>query len=169
MSDFEPPDFGFIAEKTLADADTVIRNIAFFPDISLRDFQQRYSAAGADENQLVEKLSTAMQRVNTELMNPASTDTELDWVSQQQQRGFCSLAAVPALQYGHCSEKIHQYNTAVYAYAKAQLLERADDDEPRSGHLNQPELKKTADEYQQESREALRLLMDKPRCTIELL
>lgn len=166
----------FIANKSTDDGTTVIENFKFFPPIHLLDFQQRYRLdAGTAESRQIHNLMTAMQSVNDELLNPNSTDTGESWVDTQLALGYCSLDHVPTLRYGSCKQKIQQYRTAVYAHAKALLMERSRDADSRlSGTRGDDmersrDIEKTADEYMQESREALRALMDKSRCTIELL
>ena len=166
----------FIASKSFDDGTTVISNFNFFPSIHLLDFQQRYRLdAGTAASRQIHALMTAMQSINDELLNPNSTDTGESWVDMNIARGYCSLEQVPTLYYGACKQLMQQYQTSVYAYAKALLMERARDTDSRLSGTRADDLErsrdidKTADEYRQESREALRALMGKPRCTIELL
>lgn len=173
-SELTPP--VFVARKSVDDGTTIISNWQFFPDLHLLDFQQRYNVdAGIEEARQIQALTTAMQSVNDELLNPNAQDSGVSWVEEQQALGYCTLDQVPALHYGSCTQKPHQYRTAIYAHAKALLIERhRDTDSKRSGFRSQDMerteyLEKTADEYFQESREAIRALMGKSRCTIELL
>lgn len=166
----------FIARKSTDDGTTVIDNFPFFPPIQLRDFQQRYKLdSGTAEERQIHNLITAMQSVNDELFNPNSMDSGVSWVDTQLALGYCTLERVPSIHYGDCLQKVQQYQTAVYAHAKSLLMERHRDTDSRlSGSKaddmeRSREMEKTADEYMQESREAIRALMGKSRCTIELL
>ena len=172
MQEYKIPKIsGFITEKTQASGTTLINNIHFFPDIYLLDFQQRYKLDnGTAEERQINALQTAMMEVNEELMNPNARDCGIDWVNEQLNLGYCHLDAVPALKYGACSAKLHHYRTAIYARAKAELLERSPDvDTTRSGHDRADKLEETADKYLAEGRVALRQLMDKPRMTVDLI
>jgi hypothetical protein len=166
----------FIARKSTDDGTTVIDNFHFFPNIHLLDFQKRYRVdSGTAEERQIHNLTTAMQSVNDELFHPNSMDNGVSWVENQLALGYCTLDQVPTIPYGKCKQKVQQYQTAVYAHAKALLLERHRDTDSRlSGNKmddmeRSRDIEKTADEYLQESREAIRALMDKSRCTIELL
>lgn len=174
MADPAPP--VFVARKSVDDGTTVISNFQFFPDIQLLDFQQRYNVnAGTAEERQVQAMVTAMQSVNDELLDPNAQDSGVSWVEEQLALGYCTLDQVPSIRYGTCNQKPTQYRTTVYAHAKALLVEKhRDTDSKRSGNRMEDmerseHLEKTADDYFQESREAIRALMDKPRCTIELL
>lgn len=170
----EPP--VFTADKSMDDGSTIIKNLEFFPNIKLLDFQQCYRLnAGTEEERQVHNLRIAMQSVNNELLNPNSTDADINWVQQQQEAGFNHLANIPSQLYGENRQKVEQYLTAIYAHAKGLLLERHRDiDSARvtskgREHEDNDTLEKTSDEYFQESREAIRALMGKSRCTIELI
>lgn len=174
MTELTPP--VFIARKSVDDGNTIIDNFHFFPPLNLLDFQQRYNVdAGTEENRQIQALTTAMQSVNDELLASSAQDSGVSWVAEKMALGYCTLEAVPSLRYGQCTEKVMQYSTAVYAHAKARLVERhRDTDSKRSGYRSQDMerteyLENTANAYFQESRESIRALMDKPRCTIELL
>lgn len=166
------PPFPTLAQKGQDNTGQVtLPNMEFFPAISLRDFQERYRVNnGQAETRQIQTLQQAMQRINRELLDDAATEDGVSWVCQQVRNGFYTLETVPANQYGGCSEKVMQYRTAIYAHAKARLTERYRDTQTtRTGHDRADDMDLTVDDYDQESREALRQLMGKRRCTIDLI
>jgi hypothetical protein len=170
-ADLTPP-FSTVAQKGQDSTGQVtLPNMEFFPDIALRDFQSRYRVDnGAGEDRQIQALQQAMTRINRELLDDSAMEEGTNWVCQQVRNGFFSLETVPANHYGDCNEKVMQYRTAVYAHAKARLVERYRDTQTtRLGHDRADDLELTADDYDQESREAVRQLLGKPRCTIELV
>ena len=81
-----------------------------------------------------------------------------------------TLAEVPATAYGGVSEKVTLYETAVYARARAVLLETTRDyDSTKSGHDKADALEDTADDWFRQSNEALARLTGRPRMVVELI
>lgn len=175
-SDPGTPAAPFVAQKSQDRTGITLPNMEFFPAIDLLDFQTKYrvNASHSVERQ-VEALQQAMIKTNAELLSDAAMASGVSWTCQQVRAGYYSLDAVPAIQYGGLSEKVELYLAAVYAKAKQVLVERyRDTDTTRSGHQTAgfDKDKAVSDliaDYEQESREKLRLLMGKPRCTIELI
>lgn len=170
-ADLTPP-FPTVAQKGQdSTGQVILPNMDFFPDISLRDFQERYRVNnGQSETRQMQALQRAMQRINRELLDDDAMEEGGNWVCQQVKKGFYTLETVPSNHYGGCSEKVMQYRTAIYAHAKARLTERYRDTQTtRTGHDRADDMDLTVDDYDQESREALRQLMGKPRCTIDLI
>lgn len=166
------PPFPTVAQKGQdSTGQVVLPNMEFFPDIHLRDFQERYRVNnGQGESRQIQMLQQAMQRINRELLDDDAMEEGGNWVCQQVRKGFFTLESVPSVQYGDCTEKLMQYRTAIYAHAKARLIERYRDTQTtRPGHDRADDMELTVDDYDQESREALRQLLGKPRCTIDLI
>lgn len=160
----------FIAQKGKdTKGEIVLANMEFFPNVPLLDFQERYKVDnGHSEERQIQNLQNAMQRINRQLLDDMATESGTNWVCEKVRLGYFTLESVPAFQYGECSEKVTQYFTAIYALAKSKLVKKhRDTDTTRHGHDHADELEKTADDYLTESREALRLLMDKSRVTID--
>ncbi len=164
--DITPPNF--VAQAGQDETATVIPNLSFYPDIELLHFQK---TTRVDETHLPERqihaLKTALREVNQDLqtwrntlyaLNPAPT--KLD-----ETKGDIYGEGDAAEH-----EKVSDYLTAVYAKAKAKLIEKYRDyDTTKSGRMQDDEKIPNADEYHQESREAVRRIMGTDRCTVELI
>jgi hypothetical protein len=173
MGHQEPLTPPFTAQKGQDDHDAIVlANMDFFPDIHLRDFQTRYKVDNSHgEDKQIQSLQNAMHRINKQLLDDMATEKRTNWVCEQVRKGYLTLDKVPSMHYGNCSEKVSQYLTAIYALAKANLVSKYRDIDTtrRHGQEKAAELESTEDDYRQESRESLRLLMDKPRVTIDLI
>jgi len=161
----QPPNF--IAQAGNS-ADSTIPNIAFYPSISLLDFQKisRIDKTHADERQ-IDVLKTALREVNHDLKKWRETLTKLTPAPSK-------LSETKGDVYGEGTsaehEKVSDYKTAVYALAKGKLTEKYRDyDTTKSGRYRSETLEINADEYFQESREAIRRIIGKPRATIVLI
>ena len=155
----------FVAQAGQDEENTVIANLAFYPDILLLHFQQSYRV---DETHLPERqihaLKTALREVNQDLQTWRKTLTPPPQ----------TLEETPGDVYGTGEnaehEKVSDYLTAVYAKAKAKLIERYRDyDTTKAGRDRDEDIIPNADEYHQESREAVRRILGTGRMTVELL
>ena len=139
------------------DTDTIIENNGFFPDLSVIYFKKRFRITVAELDVICQNLESAMYEKNAELR---------DWVCTQQRQGWQDLESL-LVQY---PEYKHYYNTAVYAYAKALLLQQhRDKDTTLSGHHRADDLSETAEDYFDQSRKNINLLIGKPDIWAELL
>lgn len=109
-ADLTPP-FPTVAQKGQdSTGQVILPNMDFFPDISLRDFQERYRVNnGQSETRQMQALQRAMQRINRELLDDDAMEEGGNWVCQQVKKGFYTLETVPSNHYGGCSEKVMQY------------------------------------------------------------
>lgn len=143
--------------------DTIIANDGWFPDLDTADFKSHTAHGdtfGAER--LAAALTGAMIEINTVLR---------DW---RAATGAARLADVPAPVYGTAaaaqSEKIILYRAAVFARARAQLLDTTRDyDTTRDGHTQADKLEDNAATWMQISHESLSRLMDRPRAVVELI
>lgn len=170
----------FIATGQQDDGQLTVPNHAFFPSISLLEFQQRYNVNDKTPvPKQLDALRTAIGWVNSDLFDPDALDqpagiddTIKSWVEIQQQYGYESLSDVPDLPHGN-AEQI--YLTAVHSKAKAELLDDNQDvDQTRSGtRADEVDFATSIDRQREnhltQARESIRALMNKPRCTIELI
>lgn len=147
----------FVATQA-RDQDTVILgNHPFFPNIALLDFQERYgmdAGAGIEAKQ-IQALQVAISKINHELImgNPS-------WLDQQQARDFNYLNEIDLKSAGSCQNPQFLYFTAVYAEAKAYLIESEINHDSQKRELDFIERMtvKVAD-YRTQSLDALNMLL----------
>ena len=141
----------------------IVTNDGFYPDIQVDDFIEKNRTQDTiADGRLLQVLTTAMMDVNRELKN---------WQAQQTLAGYTTLNDVPAIQYGNLSELVHLYTVAVYARAKAWLLEKwRDIDTTRpDGNKRANEFENTVNDYEQEARNAISAIMGQNMITVELI
>ena len=150
---------GFIATNSPATAAEQVINNGFFPDVDPALFRtvmrvdQTVTPARA-----VRALQDAMIAVNKELHT---------W---QLDAKVPSLSDIPSESYGDKSRLEHLYRTALFARAKALLVESYRDyDSTKSGHDRADAMETRVDDYLRQSREAIRNLLGVPRMTVELI
>lgn len=139
--------------------DQTIVNDGWFPDLSVSAMQAETGLGNTPgTDRIVAAIRAAMIEINSGLAT---------WRAGQVAD---TLAAVPATSYGDISEKVILYQTAVYARARAQLLDTTRDyDSTKDGHDRADALEATADDYMRQSNEALSRLMGRPRMVVELI
>lgn len=143
-------------------AENTVANNGFFPNLSLNDFKKNYSV----DNPIAD--DSARNAVVNAMID--SNRLLALWHAEQIKAGHLTLAAVPAQQYGDVSEKTMLYQRAVYFRAKADLVgQYRDYDTTARGHDRADEMEPKADDYRQQSHEALSALMDEPRAVVELI
>ncbi|MDR3429028.1 head completion/stabilization protein [Silvimonas sp.] len=101
----------------------------------------------------------------------ASVNDELSaWRLRQISLGYPVLADVPAETVSEQSVLLQRYQRAVFATAKADLIERyADYDASGKGQKDTLELTPQIDQLRRDARFAIRAILNERHCTIELL
>lgn len=147
----------FIGQNTQDDS-TVLDNESFYPSISVRDFQTRFSVDNSFElDRQIHCLQLAISRTNNELT---------EWSCEQVRQGFNTLEDVPSPQQGNCSEKVMHYHNAVYVHAMSLLTRRYMAAADSTGKAAKPDtinggllLEHTADDYERQRWESLQMVM----------
>ncbi|MGH1593325.1 head completion/stabilization protein [Yersinia proxima] len=94
--------------------DATLKNVGFWPDLSLKEFQvQRTIPADVDAGTVAQALLTAAGEVNSDL---ASVE------AKHHANGYSHAAEVPGVSIDAENLLCAQYKKAVYARAKADLL-----------------------------------------------
>lgn len=92
------------------------------------------------------------------------------WAAVHQDAGIDSLAAVPALAINGVSVHVRRFMRAVYAYAKANLVERyADSDATGRTERGEEGRRTQAEEYRRDGLHAVRDILGVARMTSELI
>lgn len=140
----------------------ILSNRSFWPDIAIDDFRSATRQADTiTDARVTHALITAMIRVNGELAA---------WRLQRQNEGLISLDQVPGDDYNGVRALVHHYHTAVYAEAKAQLIEYYKDAGTTEEGLKRfIQFTDPVDAYRREARTAIRAILGKSRATIELI
>lgn len=139
--------------------DQTVSNNGWYPDLSAADFK---SETGHGDVFGADRVAAAIQAAMIEINAGIA-----DWRAQQT---AATLADIPAPLYGSESEKIILYRQAVFARARGWLLRQTRDyDSTKDGHAKSEALEATAEDYQQQSTEALARLTGRPRTVVELI
>lgn len=143
-------------------SDQTVGNIPFFPPVAVADFRNAVRATDTvTDERVVHALRRAIVDTNRELRA---------WRAAKQAAGFESLAEIPSDDYDGISELTHHYLTAVYAFAKAQIIERFNDvDTTEEGLKRFIGFSSGHEAYLREAREAIRNILDEPHLTVELI
>lgn len=139
-----------------------IVNDGFFPDVDPADMRQMMRLDGTVTN----------ERMNHSLIESiASANRELGvWKATQIAAGYTTLAAVPAPQLAEISTLLHYYKRAVYALAKANLIERYRDfDSTNAGNQKADQLENPIDDLRRDARWAINDIIGISRTTVELI
>ncbi|MGE2433696.1 head completion/stabilization protein [Morganella morganii] len=152
----------FTSDKTTDIADETLSSGDFFPDISLRHYQQSVLTDGKiTTERLRHALVNAMIEVNRELSV---------WKRSQIAAGFTSLEAVPSDHINNDSELILLYRRAVYSGAKATLTERyRDTDTTDSGEKKAAALSETVDDLWRDMQWAIQRIKGESHNICELI
>lgn len=142
-----------------ADDAAPVVNDGFYPDLDPDDFKAQ---TGLSDVFRPERLRAVLQSAMIEVNASIAA-----WrIGQTAAR----LADVPSPHYGDTTEKVLLYTQAVFARARAQLLRTTRDyDSTKDGHDRADDLGKVAEDYQQQSTEALARLTGRPRMVVELI
>lgn len=152
---------GFVATAPTADQHTIHSGV-WYPPIVLAEVRAVLRLDGTvTDARLSECLALAM----------SSVEDELDaWQQQQEALGRASLAEVPSKVIGDTSRLVLLYQRAVYATAKAELIERYRDfDSTDAGQRRAEAMELSVDDYRRQARYAIRDILGRPRATVELL
>lgn len=152
---------GFVANDPQTD-ESSIKNNAFYPEIDPDECRDHMRIdQGVTARRLRAALVIAIGTVNNELRG---------WQLEQEALGYLVLADVPGEKIDGVSQNIHLYKQAVYCEAKASLTERYRDyDSTKSGHDKADEHEQAIDDYRRDAIIALRTIMGRSRCQVELL
>lgn len=152
----------FTSDKTTDIPDETLNSGDFFPDISLRHYQQSVLTDGkVTTERLRHALVNAMIEVNRELS---------EWKQLQIAAGFTSLEAVPADHINNDSELMLLYRRAVYSEAKANLTERyRDTDTTDSGEKKAAALGETTDDLRRDVQWAIQRIKGESHNICELI
>lgn len=152
----------FTSDKTTDVPDETLSSGDFFPDISLRHYQQSMLTDGkVTTERLRHALVNAITEVNRELAG---------WKRSQTAAGFASLAVVPADHINNDSELILLYRRAVYSEAKANLTERyRDTDTTGSGEKKAAALGETVDDLRRDVQWAIQRIKGESHNICELI
>ncbi len=144
-------------------ANPTLANLPFYPDLQVEQFRAVTRTQDSVTDKRVEQaLRTAMIDTNRELTQ---------WCKKQEKNGHQTLDDVPSLTYGAASELNHQYHAAVYAQAKATLLEQYRDIDTNGpkGEARAGAFESGRDGYLREAREAIRNILGRSHLTVELI
>ncbi len=152
----------FTSDKTTDIADETLSSGDFFPDISLRHYQQSVLTNGkVTTERLRHALVNAMIEINRELS---------DWKQSQTATGFISMSAIPADHISNESELVLLYRRAVYSGAKATLTERyRDTDTTDSGEKKAAALSETVDDLWRDMQWAIQRIKGESHNICELI
>ncbi len=160
----------------IANAPPVVRttppdNPAPLGTLSVREFWPVIDLAKLREAIALDGSVTAARITHAATDALASVIDELTaWSIDQQAAGHDTLASVPAIAINGASVQISRFERAVYAYAKANLIERyADADATGRAERGEPGRRLQADEYRRDGLHALRDILGVSRMTSELI
>ena len=139
-----------------------LSNSAFFPDIELKEFMDMYRIPGDFNTDMVtEQAYLAMADINLQLNS---------WRDTQINAGFATLADAPAEQIGSTSHKVRLYKQAVFCLAKAKLLtDFATVFRKAEAENLGKEAPEREEKLMEQSNQAVRGIIDKPRITSALI
>lgn len=140
--------------------ETLIKNSAFFPDISLTAFRNQMRLDGTvTDDRLKESVIEAMIAVNEELQEWQASHTE-----------YHQLEDLPAMEVHGESVLIYRYKRAVFCLALANLYERyLAYDSSKEGEKKSDLLKGSVDELRRDARFAINDLLKRHRVDAELI
>lgn len=152
----------FTSDKTTDIPDETLSSGDFFPDISLRHYQQSVLTDGkVTTERLQHALVNAMIEINRELSG---------WKQSQIAAGFMSMAAIPVNHISNESELVLLYRRAVYSGAKADLTERyRDTDTTDSGEKKAAALGETVDDLRRDVQWAIQRIRGESHNICELI
>lgn len=143
-------------------AQDVIKNTFFWPDIRPEDYRASMRTDGTvTPERLRRALLTAISEVNADLYT---------FREKQMARGLETLEQVPAEKVDGESERVRLYQSAVFNWAKAVLIERYRDfDSSAEGNKKADELEVSLGDVWRDVRWAISRLRDLPHMTVELI
>lgn len=150
----------FVAAAPASDADLVIPNLPFFPQITVGEVRDAIRVDGTvTAPRFRAELLAAMFAVNHELAG---------WRAEQMAKGYATLTDIPDDSVGNEHRLEHLYRRAIHHALKAALLEKyRDTDTTRNG--KESTITEQIDEILRDMRWAIRDLIGIKRATVELL
>jgi hypothetical protein len=141
---------------------TIVTNDGWFPDIALGDFRE--------EMRIRDSVTVPRQRKAVRDAIIAVSNDLVDWAAKQVAAGHASLAAVPAPRVDGESRLALSYRSAVFARAKADLVERYRDiDITDSGNRRAEDLDASIGELRRDAIHAVRDILGVTRTTVDLI
>lgn len=142
---------------------TTITNDGFWPDIDVGDFERlRGTPYAQDDERIANAVLSAVASVNLQLLK-LKTHFEAEGIRQAQ-----DIVATPSID--GKNHVVIQYQTAVFAKAKADLLpDFATVHQKKEGDLLAERLAETKNELLAESERIVRNLLGKTRVTVDLI
>ena len=153
---------GSIVPAPGAEDATIVTNDGWFPDIALADFRAEMRI----------RESVTVQRQRKAIIDAViATGNDLQaWAAAQLATGYAKLEAVPSPAIGGQSRLLHCYRTAVFARAKADLVERYRDiDITGDGNRRAEDLDPTIGELRRDATHAVRDILGRTRTCVELI
>lgn len=156
MSDF------VVAGNESAPAGESLANNGFWPSIDPADFRATTRVDSTiTEERVAGALSAAMIEANDRLK---------DWQSEQVEEGHAEAGDVPEPSHRPQGSTVTLYKRAVYALAKANLIERYRDYDSAPAENDRAEdIANTIDDYRRDAAWAIRDIVGRPRATVELI
>jgi hypothetical protein len=144
------------------DDTTIVTNDGWFPPIALGDFRE--------EMRIRDSVTVPRQRKAVRDAIIAIGNDLADWAAKQVVAGYASLAAVPAPRIDGESRLELSYRSAIYAHAKAALVERYRDiDITDSGNRRAEDLEPSVGELRRDAIHAVRDILGVTRTAVELI
>lgn len=143
-------------------AGQTISNSQFWPAISIDEFRATTRLQDTiTDGRVQQALTESMLSANRELTA---------WRDSQLTLGYAELGSVPAERIGEKTALEHHYLSAIYAQAKARLMEQYRDiDTTVDGKHRAAEFEGTIESWRRTARESIRALLGAQRATIELI
>ncbi|MBB1625173.1 head completion/stabilization protein [Achromobacter sp. UMC71] len=143
-------------------ANDTITNDGFWPDVKVSAARKTLRLDGTVTD---ERVRHALIAAIIEVARDVTA-----WRLLRQAEGFATLSAVPGPKVDGASVAEHSYLRAVYAYTKADLVERmADFDLTGAGQKKAEWLDATPDEQRRNAAWAIAALVGRSRCTVDLV
>lgn len=140
----------------------IIANSPFWPAIAVDEFRATTRLQDTiTDGRVIQALTESLLSTNRELAA---------WRDIQIALGYTELGSVPAERIGDKTALEHHYLSAIYAQAKARLMEQYRDiDTTVDGKHRAAEFEGTIESWRRTAREAIRALLGTPRATVELI
>lgn len=151
-----------VAGNTNAQAGEPIKNNGFWPSIDPADFR---ATTRVDTTITEERVAGALRAAMID-----ANDRLREWQADQVEAGHASASDVPDPSHRPDGSVTALYLRAVYALAKANLIERYRDYDSAAGESERVEdLTPTIDDYRRDAAWAISDLIGRNRSTVELI
>lgn len=148
---------GFTFNAPVSTENESIQNDGFFPDIQLNDVREKVRLDGSVTNKrLIDSIISAMLEINDQLKTLKSKAVTLDELATSHIAGKSNTQLL--------------YERAIYSAVAADINEKYRSyDSTGDGQKRGQELEPTVDDHRRNLRWAIRDLLGKPRCTVDLI